>query len=84
MKTPSTRLVAAFASVALLATLIAHAARMDTAGMAAEHASADLLPTAKAARLAAPVAPRARTGNALAAPPQDDVGDVESFGRSLI
>lgn len=84
MKTPSTRSVAAFASLALLATLIAHAARMDSGDVAAEHASADLLPNAKAARLAAPVAPRVRPGNALAAPSQDDVGDVDSFGRSLV
>ena len=84
MKTPSTRSVAAFASVALLATLIAHAARMDTRGMAAEHASADVLPNAKATRDAPAIAPRTRAGSALAAPSQDDVGDVDSFGRALV
>ncbi|MFT3897772.1 MAG: hypothetical protein QM719_08760 [Thermomonas sp.] len=84
MKKPSTRSVAALASVALLATLIAHAARMDARGMAAEDASADLLPNAKAARLAAPVAARVRAGNPAAAPSQGDVGDVDSFGRSLV
>jgi len=84
MKLPSTRTVAACASLALLATLIAHAARMDTRATAADHASADLLPSARDVRHAAPVAPRARAGNALAAPTQDDVGDVDSFGRSLV
>lgn len=85
MKTPPTRAIAAFASAALLATMIAHAARMDAGGMPpAERASADLLPNAKAARMAAPVAPHLRAGNALAAPSQGDVGDVDSFGRSLV
>lgn len=83
MKLPSRRSVAAVASVALLATLIAHAAGMDAKDVRAEHASADLLPNAKAARLPLPAASRARTGNAAAAPSQDDVGDVDSFGRSL-
>ena len=83
MKLPSTRSVAAFASAALLATLIAHAARMDTKGMAAEHASADLLPSAKAVRIAAPATARSHVAGA-AAPTRDDVGDVDSFGRSLV
>lgn len=84
MKLPSTRSAAAFASVALLATLIAHAARLDNAAPKADHASADLLPNAKAARPAAPAVSRIRTGNANAAPSQDDVGDVDSFGRALV
>ena len=84
MKMPSTRSVAVLASAALLATLIAHAARMDTRSMAAEHASADLLPNAKATRLVAPTAIRNRAGNTAAAPSQGDVGDVDSFGRSLV
>jgi hypothetical protein len=83
MKLPSTRTVAGVASAALLATLIAHAARMDATGMAVDHASADLLSNAKAARLAPPTAFGVRTGNATAAPTQGDVGDVDSFGRSL-
>jgi hypothetical protein len=84
MKTPTKRSVAAFASIALLATLIAQAARMDHGDTAADRASADLLPNAKAVRLAAPVAPRVPTGNTLAGPSQGDVGDVDSFGRSLV
>jgi len=84
MKLPSTRSVAVLASAALLATLIAHATRMDTKDMVAEHASADLLPNAKAPRIPAPAAP-VRAGNAIAASlAQGDVGDVDSFGRSLI
>src|SRR5690349_2418139 len=84
MKLPTTRSVAALASAALLATLIAHAARMDTRDVAAEHVSADLLPNAKARRLAAPAATGPRAGNATLAPTPDDVGDVDSFGRSLV
>jgi hypothetical protein len=84
MKLPPMRAVAAFASVALLATLIAHAARMDAPAMKADQASADLLPKAKAARLAAPSAAALRGGSATAAPSEDDVGDVDSFGRPLV
>lgn len=84
MKLPSTRSVAVLASAALLATLVAHAARMDTRDMTAERASADLLPSAKSSRIAAPAVAHVRTGNAIAAPTQDDVGDVDSFGRSLV
>ncbi len=83
MKLPSTRAFAAFASVALLATLIVHAAGMDTSAIKADQASADLLPNAKAARIAVPAAARTRLGSA-AAPTPGDVGDVDSFGRSLV
>src|SRR5690349_11845458 len=80
MKLPSTRSVAAFASVALLATLIAHAARMDVRVDARNAPSADLLPNA--AHRLAPAAMRPRAAAAgLAA---GDVGDVDSFGRSLV
>ena len=83
MKLPSTRATAAFASVALLATLAAHAAGTDTTAMKADQSSADLLPKAKAARIAVTAAARARAGSA-AAPTPGDVGDVDSFGRSLV
>ena len=63
MKTPSTRSLAAFASIALLATLIAHAARMDPGGIATERTSPDLLPQARSQHPATPVAtPRIAAG----------------------
>ena len=83
MKLPSKRALAACASVALLATLIAHAARMDGASADAPRANPDLLPNAKATRLTTPAAD-VRAGRALAGPTTDDVGDVDSFGRSLV
>lgn len=82
MKMPSKRALAACLSVALLATLIAHAARMDGTA-AAPTASADLLPNAKAKRLAASAAATRGVRSSLA-PTGDDVGDVDSFGRSLV
>ena len=86
MKLPPTRSLAAFASVALLATLIAHAARMEAALEPESRASADLLPSANAPRIATPAASTLRAGNAAAraAPTPDDVGDVDSFGRALV
>jgi hypothetical protein len=86
MKTPSTRSLAAFASIALLATLIAHAARMDPGGIATERTSPDLLPQARSQHPATPVATGRIAAGAVAraAPTQDDVGDVDSFGRSLV
>ena len=80
MKPPSTRSVAAFASVALLATLIAHAARPDAETAATQRMSADLLPGAAAQRLAPHASRRAPTTTLTV----DDVGDTDSFGRPVI
>jgi hypothetical protein len=81
MKLPSTRSVAAFASVALLATLIAHAARPDAEASATDRMSADLLPNAAAHRLA----PRAASTRVAATSlTVEDVGDTDSFGRAVV
>lgn len=87
MKLPPTRSLAAFASVALLSTLIAHAARMDSAIAPEASGSAHLLPNARASSIATPVATaplRPGHAGASAAPTPDDVGDVDSFGRALV
>ena len=87
MKSSNTRALAAFASVALLATLMAHAARQDAAIDAPGRASADLLPPAAVRRLAPSANIRAPVPGMVAAastPTPEDVGDVDSFGRSLV